>query len=189
LPPAPAGSLLVAWLELARRPPLMNTPRRRPPARQPSPIGKWLPAIAAVSVLAVVVLAGAVGGGDDDNQLAGADAGALDGTAAATSTSTSALPATDNGEGYDVTGLTVPPSTVPDIGAATTLAPSAKTPLSRTLLQGTFGDDVKQVQTRLTELGFVPGVIDGAFGEQTREAVWAYEKLILQTRVRKPPAR
>ena len=158
----------------------MNTPRRRPPAKQPNPVGRWLPAIAAVSVLAVVVLAGAFGGGRDDDKLSGADAAGLDGTPGVT-TSSAAVAVTDDGTGYDVTGLTVPPSTVADPNASTALAPVTKTMLARTLRQGTFGDDVKMVQARLTELGFVPGVIDGAFGEQTMEAVWAYEKLILQT--------
>jgi hypothetical protein len=42
------------------------------------------------------------------------------------------------------------------------------------------GDDVQQVQERLGELGFVPGPADGIFGDETRKAVWAYEKLVLE---------
>ncbi len=157
----------------------MNPPRRRPPAKQPSPVGRWLPAIAAVGVLAVVVLAGAFDGGKDA-RLSGADGSGLDATPGVT-TSSVAVAATDDGSGYGVTGLTVPPSTLPDPNASAAVAPVNKTMLARTLRQGTFGDDVKMLQARLTALGFVPGVIDGAFGEQTLEAVWAYEKLILQT--------
>jgi peptidoglycan hydrolase-like protein with peptidoglycan-binding domain len=41
------------------------------------------------------------------------------------------------------------------------------------------GDDVAQVQQRLTDLGFWPGPIDGYFGDETRRSVWAYEKLVL----------
>ena len=37
------------------------------------------------------------------------------------------------------------------------------------------------VQVRLKELGFEPGPIDGQFGDLTRSAVWAFEKLVLQT--------
>ncbi|MEO6124708.1 MAG: L,D-transpeptidase family protein [Ilumatobacteraceae bacterium] len=55
-----------------------------------------------------------------------------------------------------------------------------KTTLSRNLYSGVFGDDVKALQTRLTQLGFAPGVVDGAFGGQTQQAVWAYEKLVLK---------
>ena len=157
----------------------MNAPRRRPPSKHPSQIGRWLPAIAAVGVLAVVVIAGAFGG-DGNDKTSGVDASGLEGTAGVTTSSALGAPATDDGSGYDVTGLTVPPSTVPDPNAPT-LVPVNKTTLARTLRQGTFGDDVKMVQSRLTDLGFVPGKIDGAFGEQTLEAVWAYEKLILQT--------
>jgi hypothetical protein len=37
---------------------------------------------------------------------------------------------------------------------------------------------VKQVQQRLTDLGFAPGPVDGQFGGGTQQAVWAYKKLI-----------
>ena len=37
------------------------------------------------------------------------------------------------------------------------------------------------VQQRLTDLGFAPGPADGQFGELTRAAVWAFEKLVLGT--------
>ena len=37
------------------------------------------------------------------------------------------------------------------------------------------------VQTRLKELGFDPGPIDGQFGSLTRASVWAFEKLVMQT--------
>ncbi len=44
-----------------------------------------------------------------------------------------------------------------------------------------YGADVKMVQQRLKDLGFEPGPIDGAFGDLTRAAVWAFEKLVLGT--------
>ena len=46
---------------------------------------------------------------------------------------------------------------------------------------GSFGDEVAAVQTRLKELGFDPGPIDGQFGSLTRASVWAFEKLVMQT--------
>ena len=56
-----------------------------------------------------------------------------------------------------------------------------KTNLTQTIGKGNAGDDVKQVQQRLTDLGFAPGPIDGVFGSGTQQAVWAFEKLILKT--------
>jgi hypothetical protein len=53
--------------------------------------------------------------------------------------------------------------------------------LTHTLGKGMYGEDVRAVQRRLEELGFEPGPIDGAFGDLTRAAVWAYEKLVLGT--------
>ena len=73
------------------------------------------------------------------------------------------------------------PDSVPVIGTVETSEPIVKTQLDRTLAKGMVGDDVKQVQDRLTELGFVPGPADGIFGDETRKSVWAYEKLVLET--------
>ncbi len=152
----------------------MNTPRRRPPAtKRPSPVGRWLPALAAVGVLGVVVVAGAVG----NDKGSGATAG--DTTTTGTGVASSVAATTDSG--YGVTGLTVPASTLPGISTATTLVPTVKTALNRTLVSGLSGDDVKALQTRIKELGFDPGVADGIFGGQTQQAVWAFEKLILRT--------
>ena len=156
----------------------MTTPRRRPQASEPSPFAKWLPAIAAVSVLVVVVLAGVSGGKHDNGVGTNAVAGSADTTASESATSTSAIDGSS--VGYDVTGLTVPDSTLPAIGTDGAAVPVVKTQLGRTLVGGAFGDDVKQLQTRLTQLGFAPGAADGAFGEQTKEAVWAFDKLVLQ---------
>ena len=46
---------------------------------------------------------------------------------------------------------------------------------------GDSGDDVAQVQQRLTDLGFWPGPVDGVYGDETIKSVWAYEKLVLGT--------
>jgi hypothetical protein len=67
------------------------------------------------------------------------------------------------------------------IGSVATTAPVVKVPLDRILSKGLGGEDVKRVQERLTELGFVPGPADGIYGDQTIKAIWAYEKLVLGT--------
>jgi hypothetical protein len=41
------------------------------------------------------------------------------------------------------------------------------------------GPEVQALQQRLQDLGFQPGPIDGQFGDLTRMAVWAYQKLIM----------
>jgi hypothetical protein len=150
------------------------------------PIGRWIPAIAALAVLAVVVAAGAVGGGGKG--IAGADTtpttiatvAAAEPIVDSTSTTVADLSAT-GGVDYEETGLTVPSSTLPGVGTAAG-APIVKTNLASSLYIGTSGADVKALQHRLAQLGFVPGKIDGYFGEMTKEAVWAYEKLIVQTK-------
>ena len=155
----------------------MNDPRRHneppddeslPPARRgptdtppQSPVARWLPAIAAVGVLLVVVLAASFGGDDDgpSDTLAGP---------------------TDNSD-YAVTGLTVPGSVMAVVGTESTAAPIVKTALTTPLAYGNVGPDVLALQTRLTAMGFAPGVEDGNFGGQTQQAVWAFEKLVLGT--------
>ncbi len=118
---------------------------------------KWMPAAAAAGVLAIVVVAGVAlggrGGGDGDS--AGGPGSTLD-------------PAT----------VSVPGSG-PVIEPIATSSPVIKTQLTRTLTKGMAGDDVADMQQRLTDLGFWPGPIDGYFGDETRRSVWAYEKLVL----------
>ena len=62
-----------------------------------------------------------------------------------------------------------------------TTAPVVKTALAQTIGEGSYGNDVTMVQERLKALGFDPGPIDGQFGGLTRAAVWAFEKLVMQT--------
>jgi peptidoglycan hydrolase-like protein with peptidoglycan-binding domain len=87
------------------------------------------------------------------------------------------------GDQDDVAVPTSPDASVPASVAVTasvaTTAPIDKTQLTRTLAKGVAGDDVAQVQQRLTDLGFWPGPVDGYFGDETRRSVWAYEKLVL----------
>jgi lipoprotein-anchoring transpeptidase ErfK/SrfK len=56
-------------------------------------------------------------------------------------------------------------------------APAGYTPPKRTLVEGMKGADVKALQRRLAELKYYPGPIDGAFGNDTLEAVWAFQEV------------
>ena len=64
----------------------------------------------------------------------------------------------------------------------TTAAPrvSMLPPIERELKEGVEGDDVRMLQTRLAELKFAPGPIDGIYGRSTIQAVWAFEKLVMR---------
>jgi hypothetical protein len=118
---------------------------------------RWLPAIAAGCVLLVVVAAGVSAGGEGEG----------DAAVPASSPATSAVTAP-----VETVATTAPPAVV------STVAPVPKTSLAQPLALGAFGDDVERLQTRLTELGFAPGQIDGQFGSLTQQAVWAYKKLV-----------
>jgi hypothetical protein len=106
--------------------------------------------------------------------VAGVASGSFGGGSSASSTSPpSATAALASATDVTSTALvtTAPPTT----------APVAKTQLAETLGEGSFGDEVEAVQQRLKDLGFDPGPIDGDFGSLTRAAVWAFEKLVMQT--------
>lgn len=47
----------------------------------------------------------------------------------------------------------------------------------RTLMQGSRGDDVAQLQQRLNDLGFKCGYVDGEFGLLTEDAVFRFQKV------------
>lgn len=117
-----------------------------------------MPAIAAGAVLVVVVFIGFSGG--DDSQVSG---GSSDSTSATV--------------GVDGSALTVPGSTLAPVVIATDPA-AVKTQLTSSLHKGSYGDEVKAMQQRLTDLGFQPGPIDGQFGTGTEQALWAFEGLV-----------
>ena len=136
-------------------------PHAAPQSSTPAPVAKWFPAVAAAALVGTVVVAGvALGGGGDE---------------------TPTGDAVDVELAVDSLASTLPvPSSIPDVIAEVpTSAPVQKSVLDRTLSKGVAGDDVKAVQSRLTELGFAPGPADGIYGDQTIKAVWAYEKLVL----------
>jgi len=59
---------------------------------------------------------------------------------------------------------------------AKAIAP-AWTPIKHTLRPGDRGRAVRKVQRRLWELGYWPGKVDGQFGPDTIEAVWAFKEV------------
>ena len=72
---------------------------------------------------------------------------------------------------------------MPTVAMAASLAPSAPTALSapvaktRVLQLGMSGSAVKTLQRRLAALKYYPGSIDGRFGTNTLEAVWAFQEV------------
>ena len=135
----------------------MNQSSRQSP-RQQNQAARYFPAVAAAAVVGAVVIAGVAGG------LGGGGSGAKP-----TVTNTTIAPST--------AGL--PPSTQA-IVTESTAAPLVTTALSGPLAYGSAGDQVRSLQERLTELGFFVGPIDGQFGNLTKMAVWAFEKLVMQ---------
>lgn len=91
--------------------------------------------------------------------------------------------ASDNDEGStpDDTAFVTTTANV-QIATGETYRPVPKLPLSQSYARGAVGPEVKMIQDRLIELGFDPGVADGAFGGRTMQAVWAFEKLIMGTK-------
>ena len=78
----------------------------------------------------------------------------------------------DNGDSGEVT-------TPDSVEQTTTTVPLV--PLTRTLKPGMKGDDVLRLQQRLAAMRFDPGPQDGEFGQNTVQAVWAFEKLVMKT--------
>ena len=76
-------------------------------------------------------------------------------------------------------GANSPTTTVTQIVMPSSIAPVTKLPLTQTYGRGAAGPEIKLIQDRLIELKFDPGVADGAFGERTQQAVWAFEKLVM----------
>lgn len=76
----------------------------------------------------------------------------------------------------------VPPPavTLAPVDPTTSTAARRMTHLVRSLSELSSGDDVHRLQVRLAELGFAIADIDGQFGVTTRQAVWAYETLVLE---------
>ncbi len=119
---------------------------------------KLAPIIAAVALVGTVGTVGAVGVLTRTD----ADADGPKTTPASSVVSSASLTAA-------TTSTTLPPTT-------TTIP---KTTIGGPLRRGMAGAEVQTLQQRLQDLGFQPGPIDGQFGDLTRMAVWAYQKLIM----------
>ena len=65
----------------------------------------------------------------------------------------------------------------PQAVSASVPAPAAWTPPRGTLSEGSSGAGVKSVQRRLAALKYDPGAIDGHFGPDTEDAVWAFQEI------------
>jgi peptidoglycan hydrolase-like protein with peptidoglycan-binding domain len=66
---------------------------------------------------------------------------------------------------------------VPAVALATPSAPAARSAPAATLQYGAHGLSVKALQRRLAALKYYPGSIDGNFGPDTLEAVWAFQEV------------
>ena len=55
-------------------------------------------------------------------------------------------------------------------------AASPSPPVSQALGPGMSGPDVRELQQRLAALDYYPGPVDGQFGPDTLEAVWAFQE-------------
>ena len=121
-------------------------------------MGRWTPVFAAAGVLAVVVFVGFSGNGKD----------------AASSTTL------DPNRGATQDSLSVPLNTGSTL-VITTDPGVEKNHLTQELKINSTGLAVVALQNRLRELKFDPGPSDGYFGVQTRQAIWAFETLVLKT--------
>jgi lipoprotein-anchoring transpeptidase ErfK/SrfK len=61
--------------------------------------------------------------------------------------------------------------------SARSTTPAAYVPPSGTLSEGSSGAAVKALQRRLASLKYDPGTIDGHFGANTEDAVWAFQEI------------
>jgi peptidoglycan hydrolase-like protein with peptidoglycan-binding domain len=69
-----------------------------------------------------------------------------------------------------------PAAATAQVAAARVTSP-AFVPAKRTLEYGMRGNDVKALQQRLAQLKYYPGPADGQFGQDTLEAVWAFQEV------------
>lgn len=65
-------------------------------------------------------------------------------------------------------------SVVFELAGRPTFALQGDLPLFRTVMPGDEGEDIEQLQSALSRLGFSPGVIDGVYGTATEAAVRAF---------------
>jgi peptidoglycan hydrolase-like protein with peptidoglycan-binding domain len=134
--------------------------------------------LAAVAAGVVVVLVAAAFG------ISSALSGSGDGTETGTSPTSEAPPTTDPPTTAPPTTTTVPTTTTTAPPTTTTTAPPTTTTTvppdpaaDGTLELGEGGDAVSALQQRLGELGYWLGEPDGNYGQLTRQAVMAFQKV------------
>jgi peptidoglycan hydrolase-like protein with peptidoglycan-binding domain len=80
--------------------------------------------------------------------------------------------------GTSIASTTPPETAAPGATVASTAAVTpAYTAPKRTLQYGDSGSDVKALQERLAALKYYPRPVNGQFGSDTREAVWAFQEV------------
>ena len=86
-------------------------------------------------------------------------------------------PSATNPLGVSITGGLNPSTTiaVATLRPTATLPPATATPASSSLKKGATGSEVRSVQQRLKELGYLSGSVDGDFGSGTENAVRAFQ--------------
>jgi len=62
-------------------------------------------------------------------------------------------------------------------GPAHAAATAAYVPVNHVIYLGDRGPGVRRVQERLSQLHYYPGKVDGQFGQDTLEAVWAFKEV------------
>lgn len=77
--------------------------------------------------------------------------------------------------GYTAGTATAAPVARAETGRVT--AAAAYKPPARTLREGMSGSDVRALQRRLAALKYYPGPVNGVFGSDTLEAVWALQEV------------
>lgn len=69
------------------------------------------------------------------------------------------------------------PTPLPPFGNVMAVTPDPNAPTPEPLLRnGSVGEEVKNVQSRLKNLGYYSGEIDGQYGSGTREAVYVFQQ-------------
>ena len=115
-----------------------------------------------------------MGAGKRGNRLARIGATAIAAaTVAAACTAAAASSASAAASGPARAAAAVASNTV----SARSATPAAYVPPSGTLREGSSGAAVKALQQRLASLKYDPGTIDGQFGANTEDAVWAFQEI------------
>ncbi|HSG13908.1 MAG TPA: peptidoglycan-binding domain-containing protein [Gaiellaceae bacterium] len=155
------------FIEPEARPPVGREKPREPrtshpgpPAPQPESERDMRILVAAIAGAVILLVVGVL----IARAIAGSDGGA-EATTTAPPTTATTTPTTPTTTPTTTTPTTTTPTTTP-----TTL------PEGVTLRRGDSGEEVRQVQAALVELGYSTGGVEGKFGPATEEAVLAFQK-------------